>query len=162
MCRTCSACVTVPPVACNFSRVGGLWQWLGQRFGHLAKWRFHAFIAFGHPFFSSQVGRKNNTWISTLGIPPRFCASTEIGRIGEQRPGAYPVASIRQLSRFSKRADLGITRTPLLQLALRNSGLAHSHIPRQTCIATRLGRVEPHGSGPVRGPNCGHACPQGG
>ena len=41
--------VTVPPVSCNFSRVGELWQWLGQRFGHLAKWRSHAFIAFGHP-----------------------------------------------------------------------------------------------------------------
>ena len=41
MCRTCSACVTVPPVSCNSSRVGGLWQWLGQRYGHLAKWGFH-------------------------------------------------------------------------------------------------------------------------
>ena len=97
-----------------------------------------------------------------LGIPPRFCASTEIGRIGEGIPWAYPVASIRQPSRFSKLADLGIIRTPLLQLALRPSGIAHSHIPRQTCIATRLGRVEPHGSGPFRGPNCGHACPHGG
>ena len=49
VCRTCSACVTVPPVSCNFSRIGGLWQWLGQCFGHLAKRRFQAFIAFGHP-----------------------------------------------------------------------------------------------------------------
>ena len=63
-----------------------------------------------------------------LGIPPRFCASTEIGRIGEGRPGAYPVASISQPSRFSQGADLGIIRTPLLRLALRTLGIAHSHI----------------------------------
>ena len=31
---------------------------------------------------------------------------------------------------FSKRADLGIIRTPLLQLALRTSGIAHSHTLR--------------------------------
>ena len=37
------------PFSCNFSRVGGVWQWLGQRFGQLEKWRFHAFLAFGHP-----------------------------------------------------------------------------------------------------------------
>ena len=80
------------------------------------------------PPFSRQVGRENNTWINTLGIPPRFCASTEIGRIGEGRPGAYSVASISQPSRFSKGADLGIIRTPLLRLALRTLGLAHSHI----------------------------------
>ena len=34
-----------------------------------------------------------------------------------------PVASIRQPSRFSKRADLGIIRTPLLRLALRKDVL---------------------------------------
>ena len=73
----------------------------------------------GNPPCSRQIGRENNTWISTLGIPQRFCASTEIGRLGEGRPGAYPVASISQPSRFSKGADLGIIRTPLLRLALR-------------------------------------------
>ena len=67
-----------------------------------------------------------------LGIPRRFCASTENGRLGEGRPGAYPVALVRQPSRFSKCADLGIIRTPLLRLALRILGIAHSHI--------RLGR----------------------
>ena len=80
------------------------------------------------PPCSRQIGRENNTWISTLGIPQRFCASTEIGRLGQGRPGAYPVASISQPSRFSKRADLGIIRTPLLRLALRTLGIAHSHI----------------------------------
>ena len=51
-----------------------------------------------------------------------------VAGIGEGRPGAYPVASISQPSRFSKGADLGIIRTPLLRLALRTLGLAHSHI----------------------------------
>ena len=38
----------------------------------------------------------------------------------------------------------------------------------QTYVAHLLGmvtpprRVEPHGSGPVKGPKCGQACPQGG
>ena len=67
-------------------------------------------------------------YLPTYLPPQRFCASTEIGRLGEGRPGAYPVASISQPSRFSKRADLGIIRTPLLRLALRTLGIAHSHI----------------------------------
>ena len=42
-----------------------------------------------------SVGRKNNTWTHVLGIPPMFCAITETGRIGAERPGAYPVAPVR-------------------------------------------------------------------
>ena len=40
---------------------------------------------------SRQAGRKTCTWALALGIPPRKSgASTEIGHLGAERPGAYP------------------------------------------------------------------------
>ena len=69
---------------------------VGLDFGHRSKQAFSCLHSFWPPLpCSRQVGRKNNTWISMLGIPPRLCASTETGRLGAERPGAYPVAPVR-------------------------------------------------------------------
>ena len=67
-----------------------------------------------------------------LGTPPKFCASTETGRLGAELPRGLPRGTGKASARFSKHADLGIIRTPFLRLALRTLGIAHSHI--------RLGR----------------------
>ena len=73
-----------PTLFLQFGR--GWWAVAVVRLGLaiVANRRFQAFIAFGTPPCSTQIGRENNTWISTLGIPSRFCASTEIGRLGEE------------------------------------------------------------------------------
>ena len=50
---------------------------------------------------SRQVGRQINTFALALGIPPRKSgASTEIGHLGAERPGAYPIASCKDIRRF--------------------------------------------------------------
>ena len=47
------------------------------------------------PLVGRQV-EKANTLAFLLGIPPRiFGASTEIGHLVAERPGAYPVAPVR-------------------------------------------------------------------
>ena len=71
-------------------------------FGHRSKQAFSCLHSFWPPFLCSrQVGRKKNTWIRMLGIRPSFCASTETGRLGAERPGAYPMARVRHPPGFA-------------------------------------------------------------
>ena len=49
---------------------------------------------------SRQVGRKTNTLALALGIPPRKSgASTEMGHLGAETPGVYPVAWCKDIRR---------------------------------------------------------------
>ena len=95
-------------------------------FGPIAKQAFSCLIAFGHP--SPAVGRqvgKTNTLALSLGIPPRiFGASTEIGHLGAERPGAYSaVGSIITEGVYGRRRQ-GLDHTQPEHL----QGVLHNHI----------------------------------
>ena len=57
--------------------------------------------SFSPPLPSSRhVGRQTNTLALALGISPKtFGASTEIGHLGAERPGAYPMAPCKEIRR---------------------------------------------------------------
>ena len=57
---------------------------------------------------SRQAGRKTNTLALALGVPLRKSgASTEIGPLGAERPGAYPAAPCKDIRRVQQRCRLG-------------------------------------------------------
>ena len=57
---------------------------------------------------SKQEGRKTNTLALSLGIPQvKSGASTEIGHLTAERPGAYPLAPCKDIRRVQQECRLG-------------------------------------------------------
>ena len=57
---------------------------------------------------SRQVGGKTNTLALALGITPRKSgASTEMGHLGAERTGAYPVAPCKDIRQVQQGCRLG-------------------------------------------------------
>ena len=79
---------------------------------------------------SRQAGRKTNTLALTLGIPPRKTgASTEIGHLGAEKPGAYPVAPCKDIRRVQQGCRLAYNQDTIsaaCSLVLRLSTLTHT------------------------------------
>ena len=81
-----------------FQGVGGQWQWY-SRVQPCSKQGALMPCTFWPPLpCSRQVGRHHNTLALALGIPTRkIGASTEIGHLGAERPGGYPVAPCKDI-----------------------------------------------------------------
>ena len=96
-------------------------------FGHLSKQAFSCLIAFRHPspVVGSQVGKQYLDSRATYSPKVLRHHRNWALRGGETR--GVPPGTGKTSAGFSKDADLGIIRTPFLQLAPRTSGTAHSH-----------------------------------
>ena len=88
---------------------------------------------------SRQAGRKNQYLSVIAGYCPRevWCQHRNWAPRGQGTRGV-PRGTGKTSTGFSKGADLGIIRTPFLQLAHRSSGSAHSH----THAEEGIGRVQ--------------------